>query len=83
MLHKPCNHDYLEILVAGRADTESFHIIGLPLFKGEVYTTKIDVSLIFTSPALYSFTPSFLNNSTELRVFVATPSKGLTVHHAL
>lgn len=53
------------------------------LFKGEVYTTKFDISLILTSPALYFFTPSFLNNSTELRVLLATPPKGLTVHHAL
>lgn len=44
--------------------------------------TPDNISLIFTSPALHSFTPSFLKSSTELRVLLATPYKVLPVHHA-
>lgn len=42
--------------------------------RGQVHTIKFDIPLILTSPALHSFAPSFLINSADLRVLLATPS---------
>ena len=40
------------------------------LFKGQVHTIKFDIPLILAPPALHSFAPFFLNNSTEPRVWL-------------